>query len=380
MDMGANVIPGVDVLAAHRFAHLVGLRVGVLTNQTGRNAVGQRTTDLLQSAPGVRLVKIFTPEHGFNADREGKIELGYDEQSGLRVYSLYGDSHRPTGDTLSSIDAVVIDLQDAGARFYTYITTMAYVMEEAAPRGLKFFVLDRPNPISPAGVRGPVLDSELRSFTGYFAMPVQHGMTIGELANSFNVENRINADLTVISMRLYQRNMWYDQTGLPWVKPSPNLRSVEGAILYPGVGLIEGTNVSVGRGTSNPFEVVGAPWLDNLAVTDYLRGRKISGVRFEPASFTPNADRYEGKPCRGVRLTLVDRAGFDAPRLGVELAAALQRLHPDHFTVRGMLRNLGSNDTLVAIEAGEEISAIMARWQPALTKFASIRARYLLYH
>jgi uncharacterized protein YbbC (DUF1343 family) len=375
----AKVLPGIDVLAAGGFADLVGQRVGLVTNQSGSNAAGQRTIDVLRNAPGERLVEILSPEHGINGDREGKIESGHDVQTGLPIYSLYGDSRRPTAKMLSHIDALVIDLQDVGARFYTYITTMGYLMEEAGPRSIKVVVLDRPNPIGPAGARGPVLDADLHSFTGYFPMPTQHGMTIGELANMFNVENRINAELTVVSMRFYRRNLWYDETGLSWINPSPNLRSVEEAILYPGVALIEGTNISVGRGTPSPFELVGAPWIDSRALTSHLEERKISGVRFEPANFTPNEDRYAQESCRGVRIALVDRAALDAPRLGIELAAALRWLYSDRFTIRGMLGSLGSRKTLAAIERGEDPLAIMEHWQPELRDFESIRTKYLLY-
>jgi uncharacterized protein YbbC (DUF1343 family) len=375
----AKVLPGIDVLTAGGFADLAGLRVGLITNQSGRNGAGRRTIDVLRNGPGVRLVEILSPEHGINGDREGKIESGHDAQTGLPIYSLYGDSRRPTARMLSHVDALVIDLQDVGARFYTYITTMAYVMEEAGPRGIKVVVLDRPNPIGPAGVRGPVLDPDLHSFTGYFPMPIQHGMTIGELANMFNAENRINAKLTVVSMRFYRRNLWYDETGLTWVNPSPNLRSVEETILYPGVALIEGTNVSVGRGTPSPFELVGAPWIDSRALASHLEDRKISGVRFEPLNFTPNEDRYAQESCHGVRITLVDRAALDAPRLGVELAAALRRLYSDRFMIRAMLGSLGSRKALAAIEAGEDAFAIMADWQPALRDFETIRTKYLLY-
>jgi len=375
----AKVLAGIDVLAADNFAALAGLRVGLLTNQASRANSGQRTIDVLAQAPGVRLAAIFSPEHGLGGDREGEIESGRDLQTGLPVHSLYGATRRPLGPMLAGLTALVVDLQDVGVRFYTYASTMAYVMEEAARRRLKVFVLDRPNPIGAAGVRGPLPDAGARSLTGYFRMPLQHGMTLGELARMFNVENRIGAELTVIAMRGYRRKSWYEDTGLTWVAPSPNLRSLHSTVLYPGVGLIEDTNVSVGRGTPTPFELVGAPWIDGQALAKYLQRRGIAGVQFVRVDFTPAASRYAGKRCHGVRIVLQDKAALDAARLGIELAAALYRLHPDRFAVRDMFRLLGSREVLAAIEAGEDPAAIEARWQPALRAFEAVRVRYLLY-
>lgn len=374
-----RVMTGVDVLASETFALLSGPRVGLVTNQTGRDASGRRTIDLLWSAPGIHLVAIFSPEHGLGGDREGRIESATDAQTGLPVRSLYGAARRPTVEMLSDIDALVVDLQDVGVRFFTYATTMAYAMEAAAPRGIRIVVLDRPNPIGPVGARGPILDPALRAFTGYFAMPVQHGMTIGELAMMFNAENSIGAQLQVVRMRGYRRDLWFDETGLDWIDPSPNLRSLNEAILYPGVGLIEGTNVSVGRGTPTPFETVGAPWIDRQALFEELSNRDVRGVRFDPASFAPKQDRYAGEPCHGVQITLADRAALDAPRLGVELAAALRRLYPRRFDIDGMLGNLGSRDSLAELAAGAYARDIVESWRPALQGFQAMRARYLLY-
>jgi uncharacterized protein YbbC (DUF1343 family) len=374
-----RVSTGIDALVVDDFTQIRGLRVGLLTNHTGRDVVGRRSIDLFANSARVRLAVIFSPEHGLTGEEESAVESGQDQKTGLPVYSLYGASPRPAKDTLSGVDGLVIDLQDVGARFYTYATTMAYAMEEAARRALKVVVLDRPNPIGPAGVRGPVLDSSLRSFIGYFPMPVEHGMTLGELARMFNAENRVHADLTVIKMRGYRRALWYDETGLPWVFPSPNLRSFGQTILYPAIGLIESTNVSVGRGTGSPFELVGAPWIDGAILTSYLRSRRISGVRFEPSEFTPAKDRYAGEPCYGIRIVIDDRDSLDAPRLGIELAAALRRLYPGRFRLEPMLNHLGSRDTLAAIETGEDPSVIVASWQPALRAFKEIRKRYLLY-
>ncbi len=375
----AKVHLGIDVLAAGGFAQLAGLRIGLLANDASRDSSGRRTVQVLAKTPGVRLVALFSPEHGINAYRYGKIASGRDLETGLPIHSLYGAQRRPGEKMLAGLDAVVVDLQDVGVRFYTYATTMGYLMEAAAQRRLKVFILDRPNPIGAAGVRGPLLDADLRSFTGYFPMPLQHGMTLGELATMFNGETGIGADLAVVTMRGYSRASWFDETGLPWVNPSPNLRSLNAAVVYPGVALIEGTNVSVGRGTPTPFELVGAPWIDGAALAAYLERRGVAGVRFEPATFKPSSDRHAGKRCHGIRIVLLDRKALDGPRLGVELAVALHRLHPKVFAVRDMLALLGSRQTLAAIEAGEDSAIIGQLWQAGLEAFVARRTAYLLY-
>ncbi len=376
---GHAVLTGIDVLREEAFAPLGGMRVGLLTNQTGRDAMGRRTIDLLAHARTVRLEAIFSPEHGIDGDREGKIQSGVDRTTGVPIYSLYGSTRRPTDAMLTGLDALVVDLQDAGTRFFTYPTTLAYAMEAAARRHIKVFVLDRPNPIGAAGVRGPVLDADLRSFTGYFPMPVEHGMTLGELARMFNDEDHIGADLTAVPMQGYRHRSWFDETALRWVDPSPNLRSVPEAILYPGVALVEGSNVSVGRGTDRPFEVVGAPWIDGPALAQELSRRAIAGVKFAPANFTPVSDRYAGKPCRGIRITLVDRAALDAPRMGLAIAAALHRLYPSEFAMKPMVGLVGSRAIVSKLEDGADPAALAAEWQPELHAFEAIRSRYLLY-
>jgi len=374
-----KVLPGIDVLAEEGFAPLVGKRVGLVTNQSGRNAAGARTIDVLAAAPGVRLAAIFSPEHGINGDREGKIASGVDAPTGIPVHSLYGAARRPSDDALAGLDALVVDLQDVGVRFYTYSTTMAYVLEAAGRTGLPVYVLDRPNPIGAEAVEGPVLDPALRSFTGYFPMPVRHGMTLGELAAMFNAENRIGAKLSVVRMQDYRRDAWYDQTGLSWVDPSPNIRSLKEAALYPGVALIEGANVSVGRGTPHPFELVGAPWIDGRALASHLQRRAIRGVAFEATNFTPNRDAYANQLCHGVRITLTDRSVLDTARLGIELASALARFYPETFALDHTLGMIGSRAVLARIRAGDEPQAIGASWQPELEAFRKVRSKYLLY-
>jgi uncharacterized protein YbbC (DUF1343 family) len=375
----AKVQLGIDALAQTGFAELAGLRLGLLANDASRDSAGRRSIDVLAKAPGVKLAALFSAEHGLGADREGNIASGRDAATGLPIHSLYGKSRRPSDAMLAGLDAVVVDIQDVGARFYTYATSMAYLMEAAAKRRIRVIVLDRPNPIAPAGVRGPMLDPDLKSFVAYFPMPVQHAMTLGELATLFNAENRIGAELTVVKVSGWRHDLWFDDTGLAWVNPSPNLRTPDATILYPGVALIEQTNVSVGRGTPTPFALVGAPWIDGKTLAAHLERRAIPGVAFAPASFTPSADKHAGKACHGVRITLTDRSVLDAPRMGIELAAALRRLYPETFTLRDMLALLGSRQTLAAIESGEDPTAIAARWRDGLQAFTAVRAKYLLY-
>ena len=290
-----TVLSGADVLQADNFTQLKGARVGLITNQTGVSNAGIGDIEALSHSRGLTLRAIFSPEHGLHGDIDESVAPGIEPVTGPYFFSLYGETLRPSAAMLDGVDAIVFDVQDSGARFYTYVTTMAYAMEEAARRGIDFYVLDRPNPISSAVVQGPIMDADLKSFTGYFPLPIRHGMTVGELAEMFNGENHIGARLHVIKMRGYQRSEWYDQTGQRWTPPSPNLRTLTEATLYPGVAMIEGANVSVGRGTDTPFELVGAPWIDSAALLSYLEKRKIPGVSFQPADFTPFADTYAGR-------------------------------------------------------------------------------------
>ena len=374
-----ELLTGIDGLEEEQFAPLRGMTVGLLTNQTGRDRTGRRTIDVLAHAPDVRLAAIFTPEHGLNADREGRIPSGTDAATGLALYSLYGDDRRPDAAMLKGLDAVVVDLQDAGARFYTYPTTVAYLMEAAAKNHMKVVVLDRPNPIAAAGVKGPMLERGHESFTGYFSMPVQHGMTLGELAMMFNAENRLGADLSVIAMRGYRGDLWYDQTGLQWVNPSPNLRTVPEAILYPALGLIEGTNISVGRGTATPFEIAGAPWIDGAMLAAYLNARKIAGVNFVPIQFTPESDRYEHQQCNGIRIEIADRALLDSPLLGLEIASALHRLYPREWSAAALRSALGAEANFEALQNGDDPRVIAAGWRRDISGFEIVRAKYRLY-
>lgn len=373
------VATGADVLESRGFAPLAGMRVGVITNRTGLDSRGNSIIALLRNAPGVRLVAIFTPEHGLLANEDAKISSGIDPPSGLPIFSLYGRFRRPTDAMLDGIDTLVFDVQDAGARFYTYPTTMAYAMEAAARKGIALYILDRPNPIDGAVVEGPVMERGLESFTGYFPMPTRHGMTIGEMAAMFNAENHIGANLRVIRMRGYVRGDWYDETGLRWVSPSPNLPTLQAVTLYPGVAMVEGANVSVGRGTRTPFELVGAPWIDGPKIASYLNADNISGVRFEAASFTPAASRYRGVRCHGVRVIVTNRDRLDSPALGVHIVSALYRLYPRRFQLDATLGMLGSRRVLDEIREGRPSDSISRGWQPGLEAFEKVRAKFLLY-
>jgi uncharacterized protein YbbC (DUF1343 family) len=374
-----GVMTGLDALAARKFAPLSGKRVGLITNHTGLDSAGRRTIDLLAQAPGVKLRAIFSPEHGLSGKVDAKVASGKDASTNLPVHSLYGETRRPTSDMLKDLDALVFDIQDAGVRFYTYMSTMGYGMEAAAQKGIEFVVLDRPNPIGAARVEGPLLDRDLTSFTAYFPLPVRHGMTLGELARMFNAENNIGVQLSVIPMQGYRREMWFDETGIAWVDPSPNLRSLTQAIFYPGVALAEASNVSVGRGTRTPFEVLGAPWIRSAELTGYLINRRIPGVGFEATAFTPDSNRFKGQACQGVRMILKDRDRLDSVRLGVEILCALQRLYPGQFEIDRALHLLGSRAALQAIKEGRDPEAIVASWQPQVDEFHRLRAQYLLY-
>ncbi len=373
------VRPGIDVLEAEHFAPLAGKHVGLITNQSGRDLAGHRTIDVLDHAPGVELKAIFTPEHGLYGTAEGSVNSGRDPATGLPVYSLYGDTRRPTAEMLQGLDALVYDIQDVGVRFYTFDTTLGYCMEAAAQNHIPIYVLDRPDPLTGSAVEGPLLDRDLLSFVGYFPLPVRNGMTVGELAQMFNQENNIHADLHVIRMQGWQRDDWFDETELSWVNPSPNLRNLTETILYPGLGMIEGANISVGRGTDTPFEVLGAPWIDGEKLATYLNSRRIQGVRFIPTDFTPTDAKFKGELCHGVSIELVDRRALDSPELGVEFASALYKLFPGKFYLDKTLALVGSRQVIQEIQSGRDPRNIALGWGEQLQSFVKLRKRYLLY-
>jgi uncharacterized protein YbbC (DUF1343 family) len=375
-----GVLPGIDVLRRDGFAPLQGRKIGLITNQTGVARDGQSTAVLLQKAPGVTLVALFSPEHG----PQGKLDVGNiqdarDEQTGLVVYSLYGATRRPTEKMLGGIDTLVFDIQDIGARFYTYPSTMGNAMEEAAKRKMRFVVLDRPNPIGGQAVAGPVLDAGRESFVGYHRIPVRHGMTLGELARMFNDERQLGLDLHVAPIEGWRRGDRWEATGLRWVNPSPNMRSPSEALLYPGVGLLETTNLSVGRGTPAPFERIGAPWLDGRRLADALNARKFPGVRFEPIEFTPDASVHAGKKCGGVAFVVTDGDALEPVAVGIEIACRLRADYRDVWQAKNYDRLLGNAHALEALLAGKSTAEIQAGWQEGLESFMKRRAKYLLY-
>jgi uncharacterized protein YbbC (DUF1343 family) len=375
----AEVLTGIDVLEQNGIEELRGMQVGLVTNHTGLDRLGRPTIDVLNTAPGVKLVALFAPEHGIRGLADEKVSDTKDERTGLPVYSLYGETRRPAQEQLKALNAIVYDIQDVGTRFYTYMATLGYVMEEASKAHLPVYVLDRPNPIGGLQVEGPIADADKLSFTAYHRIPVRHGMTIGELARLFNDERKLGCDLRVIKMQNYRRTMWFDATGLKWVNPSPNMRSLAEATLYPGLGLLETTNLSVGRGTDTPFEVAGAPYIDGRRLARYLNELRLAGVRFVPVEFTPSASVFKGEHCGGVNILVVDRAVFRPVATGVEIAAALHNLYPRDWKVDGFARLIANSDAFERLKRGEKPEEIVRAWLTSLETFQLSRTKALLY-
>ncbi|HXI25005.1 MAG TPA: exo-beta-N-acetylmuramidase NamZ domain-containing protein [Pyrinomonadaceae bacterium] len=375
----AQVLTGIDVLERDGFKQLANLRIGLVTNQTGRDRTGNSTIDVLFKAPNVKLVALFSPEHGIRGLSDEKVSDTKDEQTGLPIYSLYGESRRPKPEQLKDLDALVYDIQDVGARFYTYISTLGNVIEEAGKAKLPIFILDRPNPINGVDVEGPIADADKLSFTAYHTIPVRHGMTVGELARLYNDDKKLGADVRVIQMENWRRAMWFDSTNLSWINPSPNMRSLTEAALYPGIGLLETTNVSVGRGTDTPFEVVGAPWLDGQKLASYLNARRIPGVRFIPIRFKPNTSVFKNEECSGVNVVITDRSNFRSVRTGIEVAVALHRLYPAEWKVDSYSRLLVNADALEKLKRGASPEELTQSWSGPLENFQKTRAKVLLY-
>ncbi|MEJ2401335.1 MAG: DUF1343 domain-containing protein [Xanthomonadales bacterium] len=379
-DARQAVLTGVDVLVRDDFRPLQGRRIGLITNHTGLDRRGRSTIRLLHAAPGVELVALFSPEHGLHGRLDiASIADGEDADTGIRIYSLYGETRRPLAAMLAGIDTLVFDIQDIGTRFYTYISTLGLAMEAAAEHGLRFVVLDRPNPINGRDVAGPVADAGRESFTAFHRLPVRHGMTVGELARLFRAERVPDLDLEVVALEHWRRDDYFDATGLRWVNPSPNMRSLTQALLYPGIGLLETTNLSVGRGTDTPFEVFGAPWLDGVEFALTLNGLGLPGVAFVPVEFTPDASKFAGERCGGVNVIVIDRARFAPLRTGMEIAAALQRSYRGTWDIEAYDRLLVSAATLDGIRAGRPFDALAAGWRDGLDGFLRRRAAFLLY-
>jgi len=375
----STISVGIDVWRQRGFAPLAGKRIGLISNLTGRDRNGILTVEVLRREPTLTLAALFSPEHGFLGVEEGSVESTDDEASGLIIYSLYGETRRPTPEMLAGLEGLVFDIQDIGTRFYTYATTMAYAMEEAAAHGLPIVVLDRPNPIDGTHVQGPLLDPGELSFVGYAPIPLRHGMTMGELARYFNEELDIGADLTVIEVDGWHRGDWYDATGLAWVNPSPNMRNLVQATLYPAVGPLETTNLSVGRGTDEPFEWFGAPWIDARRLAAHLNDAGLPGIRFVPRSRTPDASVYAHELCHGVDLILTDRNSFAAGRTAITLAHTLHALYPDDWEMERFPRLWGRPEVVAQLRSGLSPDQIAATWKDQLQAFLEVRRRYLLY-
>ncbi len=376
----AEVLTGIDVLVRDDFRPLAGQRVGLITNHTGVDRTGRRTIDLLQQAGDVELVAIYSPEHGIRGVRDdGQIENDTDAATGLTIYSLYGEKRAPTAESLALLDTLVFDIQDIGTRFYTYISTMKNAMAAAAKYGKRFIVLDRPNPIGGLEVAGPVLDEGQQSFVGCHTIPVRHGMTVGELARLFADESQFQLALTVIPVEHWQRSMLWDATGLTWVDPSPNMRSLTQALLYPGIGLLETTNLSVGRGTDRPFEIIGAPYIEEHALAKRLRALKLSGLTFVPRRFTPNASKFAHQACGGVEIVITNRNRVRPVRAGLAVATVLRELYPEQWEIDRLPRLLSDTQMMNAIRERAPLSSLWARCDAEVGEFLPRRQLHLLY-
>lgn len=377
-----QTVAGLEVLLTEQQALVAGKRIGLITNHTGVDRQMNHAIDLIRKAPGARLTALFAPEHGIRGlvQAGGKVADTVDERSGVKVYSLYGAVRRPTPEMLAEVDVLVYDIQDVGARFYTFISTMGEGMDVAAEKGIPFIVLDRPNPLADLRVEGRMMDMSYKSFVGAYPIPARFGMTPGELAGFYRDRMENKVDLKVVKMRNWKRSMWYDQTGLAWIPPSPNIPTLTAAIVYPGTCLIEGTNVSEGRGTTTPFEIIGAPWIDGYKLADELRKANLPGILFRPAGFTPTFSKYQGEVCQGVQLHVVDRDRFEPVRTALHLLKALKQLWPDKFQWRSSLDRLsGSDDVRLALERGDTPEQIVESWSAALKEYEEVRRGYFLY-
>jgi uncharacterized protein YbbC (DUF1343 family) len=373
------VAVGIDVLRSGYLKPIETKRIGLVTNHNGLARDGMSTIDILHQATNIKLTALFCPEHGIRGKLDETVKDEFDGKTGLWVYSLYGANRKPTAEQLKNVEILVYDVQDIGCRFYTYISTLGLVLEAAAENNIPVVVLDRPNPINGVTVQGPMLDAGKESFIAWHALPVRHGMTVGELAQLFNSERKIGAKLSVIKMKDWRREMDYSQTGLGWVNPSPNMRSLYAAWLYPGVGLWETTNLSVGRGTDRPFELVGAPWIDARLWAQHLEQEKLPGVRFIPTKFTPTSSVYAGKECHGVSIVLHEMKQANPLQIGFALAVTLKRIHPQQWETRKLNTLLLCDKVRQAIEAGKGVGELMKLSEEGMEAFRVIRNKYLLY-
>ena len=379
VDPGHRILAGIDALERDGFARLRGKRVGLITNQTGRTRDGRSTIDALAKAPGLTLVALFSPEHGLRGLVDNEVADTRDEMTGLPIHSLYGARRKPSPESLRGIDILVYDIQDIGTRFYTYISTLGLCMEAASEAKIGFMVLDRPNPIGGVVVSGPVRDLEFASFIAYHDLPVRHGMTVGELAKMFVAERKIDVALNVVPCEGWHRQDLFDRTGLEWIHPSPNMRSLTEAILYPGVGLLESTNLATGRGTDTPFEKVGAPWIDGARWAGTLNNLEMTGVRFVPIHFTPRERQFSGLPCGGVQILVTDREKFDPIALGLGMAVTLQAVYPGQWESDGFQTMLADRATYTAMKKGASLDRLKESYRVELEAFRRRREPYLIY-
>jgi len=374
------VLNGLDVLQRDGFETLRGQRIGLITNHTGCNADGVSAVELLDAAEVVNLAALFSPEHGFAGKLDvAKIDNATDTETGLKIFSLYGETRKPTPEMLSTVDTLVFDIQDIGCRFYTYISTMGEAMQAAAEHGKRFVVLDRPNPINGSDIAGPMLDAGLESFVGFHSLPVRHGMTIGELAQMFRAELKLDLDLTVVHVEGWQRSKYWDATGLTWINPSPNMRCLNQAVLYPGVGLMEMTNVSVGRGTDTPFEILGAPWMNGRKLAAALNSQQLPGVTYVPIAFVPDSSKFKDEKCEGVNIIITDRRTFEPLRSGFSIATTTRRLFPNDWKTDGYLRLLKNQQTMDAVVRGDSATEVLEVAERGVEEFRKRRQQFLLY-
>jgi uncharacterized protein YbbC (DUF1343 family) len=371
---------GIDVLAGNGFKMLEGKRVGLITNQTGVDSTGRTTIDLLHAAKNVKLVALFSPEHGIRGQLDqSNIADTTDEKTGLPIYSLYGERREPSKEQLEKVDTLVFDVQDVGARFYTNTSTMGLSLKAAAEAGKEFIILDRPDPIGGEILEGPMLDEGQESFVGHHRLPIRYGMTIGELGNMFAKERDIDIDLTIVEMKGWRRSMYLFDTGLTWVSTSPNMRSLRAAVLYPGIGMLEFTNISVGRGTDTPFEWIGAPWIRERELAEAVNHAGPPGVRVMPVRFTPNASKFAKEECHGLSFIITDWNAFRSFDLGLTIASALRKLHPEEWEPERWMRLLGNQAVYDRVMKGDDVAAILADVDGDLAKFRERKKRFHLY-
>ena len=375
----SSVLCGIDILVRDKFVEFKGKRVGLVTNHTGVTREGLTSIDTLHKAPGMKLVALFSPEHGIRGDVDTEVCDSRDQKTGLPVFSLYGKTRKPSLESLKDVDVLVYDIQDIGTRYYTYMSTLGLVLEASKERGIPLYVLDRPNPIGGVAVDGPVRDPAFASFIAHHAVPVRHGMTVGEMALLFNKERAIGADLHVVKCEGWMRDELFDRTGLLWVNPSPNMRSLTEALLYPGIGLLEATNLATGRGTDTPFERVGAPWIEPVAFSNALNALELPGVRFIPVYFSPKERQFTKEICGGVYIEITERDYFEPVRLGIGIATTLMRLYPKDWKHEGFLKMIADDASYKAVLNGQSVQEVAQVWLKELDEFCQAREKYLLY-